>query len=107
MDLTVTGRQVEVSAPMREYVKTKLEKLTKHFEHVLDIKVILSVEKLVQQAEGTLNVAGKTLHAEASGQDAYAAIDALSDKLDGQIRKHKERIQDRRGKAPIALADSQ
>jgi len=107
MDLTVTGRQVEVSAPMREYVKTKLDKLTKHFDHVLDVKVILSVEKLLQHAEGTLNVAGKTLHAEASGQDAYAAIDALADKLDGQIRKHKERIQDRRGKAPIALADSQ
>lgn len=101
MQLTVTGRQIDVSAPMREYVHSKLERLTKHFDHVLDIKVILGVEKLLQQAEGTLNLAGKTLHAEASGQDAYAAIDALADKLDVQIRKHKERIQDRRGKAPL------
>jgi putative sigma-54 modulation protein len=101
MQLTVTGRQIDVSAPMREYVHSKLEKLSKHFDHVLDIKVILGVEKLAQQAEGTLNLAGKTLHAEATGQDAYAAIDALADKLDVQIRKHKERVQDRRGKAVL------
>jgi putative sigma-54 modulation protein len=94
MELTVTGRHVEVTQPMREYVKNKLDRLSRHFDHVLDVKVILGVEKLKQTAEGTLNLSGKTLHAEAQGQDAYAAIDALADKLDAQIKKHKERVTD-------------
>jgi putative sigma-54 modulation protein len=94
MELTVTGRQVEVTAPMREYVKGKLERLARHFDHVLNVHVILGVEKLKQTAEGTLNLTGKTLHAQSDGQDVYAAVDALVDKLDAQIKKHKERITD-------------
>jgi putative sigma-54 modulation protein len=94
MELTVTGRQVEVTAPMRDYVKSKFDRLARHFDQLLSVHVILGVEKLAQSAEATLNVSGKTLHAEAEGKDAYAAIDGLIDKLDGQVKKHKERITD-------------
>ena len=94
MELTVTGRQVDVTAPMREYVKSKLDRIAKHFDQLLAVHVILGVEKLAQNAEATINVSGKTFHAEAQGQDAYAAIDGLVDKLDAQIKKHKERITD-------------
>jgi putative sigma-54 modulation protein len=99
MELNITGRHIDVTPPLREYVRSKLERLARHFDQVLDVKIILSVDKLQQAAEGTLHLAGKTLHAEAQGQDVYAAIDALVDKLDAQIKKHKERLQDRRGKA--------
>jgi putative sigma-54 modulation protein len=104
MELTVTGRQVEVTAPMREYVKSKFDRLARHFDQLLSVHVILGVEKLAQCAEATLNVSGKTLHAEAEGKDAYAAIDGLVDKLDGQIKRHKERLTDhhRGEKASVA-----
>jgi putative sigma-54 modulation protein len=104
MELTVTGRQVEVTAPMREYVKSKFDRLARHFDQLLSVHVILGVEKLAQCAEATLKVSGKTLHAEAEGKDAYAAIDGLVDKLDGQIKRHKERLTDhhRGEKASIA-----
>jgi putative sigma-54 modulation protein len=92
MELTVTGRQVEVTPPMRDYVRNKLDRISKHFDQLLDAHIILSVEKLQQSAEATINVSGKTFHAEANGQDAYAAIDGLVDKLDTQIKKHKEKI---------------
>jgi putative sigma-54 modulation protein len=94
MELTITGRQVEVTAPMRDYVKSKFERISRHFDHLLSAHVILGVEKLDQVAEATLHITNKQLHAEAKGQDAYAAIDSLVDKLDGQIKKHKERLTD-------------
>ena len=103
MELTVTGRQVEVTTPMRDYVTTKFERVARHFDQLLSVHVILGVEKLAQRAEATLNVTGKTFHAEAEGKDAYAAIDGLIDKLDGQIRKHKERVSDHhRGERAVA-----
>lgn len=98
MELLITGRQLEVTSPLREYVRGKFERLSRHFDHVLDVKVILGVDKRDQHAEATINLSGKTLHAEASALDVYAAIDGLVDKLDAQVKKHKERIQDRRGK---------
>lgn len=94
MELTVTGRQVEVTAPMKDYVKTKLDRISKHFDQLLGVHVILGVEKLAQSAEATISVSGKTFHAEATGLDAYAAIDGLVDKLDVQVKKHKERLTD-------------
>jgi putative sigma-54 modulation protein len=96
MQLSVTGRHVEVTDPLRQYAHGKVERLSRHFEHVLDGHVILSVEKLTHRAECTLNLSGKTLHADAEGQDVYAAIDMLIDKLDRQLVKHKEKLTERR-----------
>jgi putative sigma-54 modulation protein len=92
MQLTVTGRQIDVTDSLREYAKNKLARLERHFDQAVDVHMILSVEKLAQRAEATLNAKGKTLHADAEGQDAYAAIDGLIDKLDRQIKKFKEKI---------------
>lgn len=94
MELTITGRQIEVTTSMRDYTSKKLQLLQRHFDQVIDVQVTLSVEKLVHQAEATIALAGKVLHAEAKDQIMYAAIDALVDKLDAQIKKHKERITD-------------
>ncbi|MCL6556476.1 MAG: ribosome-associated translation inhibitor RaiA [Burkholderiales bacterium] len=91
MNLTLTGHHVEVTPPLRDYVKTKLERITRHFDHVIDVNVILSVEKLVKKAEASIHVSGKAIFAESQDADMYAAIDALADKLDRQVLKHKEK----------------
>ncbi len=94
MNLSVTGQHIEVTEPLKEYVEEKMNKLERHFDHVTDIHVILSVEKLRQQAEAILNLTGTRIHAEAEEHDMYAAIDALTDKLDRQVIKHKEKLKD-------------
>ena len=94
MQLNVTGHHVEVTPSLHDYVSQKMERLERHFDHVTNVHVILSVEKLRQKAEATFNLSGGNLFADAQDEDMYAAIDAMTDKLDRQIKKHKEKMKD-------------
>jgi len=92
MQMNVTGHHVDITPPLRNYVTEKFERLKRHFDHVTNAHVILSIEKLRQKAEATLHVSGSDMFADAESDDMYAAIDALIDKLDRQIKKHKEKL---------------
>lgn len=94
MQLNLTGHHVEITSALRDYVTGKLERLERHFDHVTNVHVVLSVEKLRQKAEATIHITGNNLFADAEDGDMYAAIDALTDKLDRQIKKHKEKVTD-------------
>lgn len=94
MQMNVTGHHVDITPPLRNYVTEKFERLKRHFDHVTNAHVILSIEKLRQKAEATLHVSGSDMFADAESDDMYAAIDALIDKLDRQIKKHKEKLTD-------------
>ena len=94
MQIDVTGHHVELTDPLRNYVNEKFERLERHFDHVTDVHVILSVEKLRHRAEATMHISGGKLFADSTEADMYAAIDGLTDKLDRQIKKHKEKITD-------------
>jgi putative sigma-54 modulation protein len=94
MHLSLTGHHVEITPALRSYVEKKLERVTRHFDHVIDVHCILTVEKLSQKAEATLHMRGETVHAIAEEADMYAAIDALTDKLDRRVVKHKEKTRD-------------
>lgn len=96
MNLNLTGHHVEVTGAMRDYVTSKIGKITRHFDHVIDVSVILSVEKLKQKAEANVHVRGKDIFVETDSADMYASIDSLVDKLDRQILKHKEKNADHR-----------
>jgi putative sigma-54 modulation protein len=99
MNLTISGHHLEVTPALREYVLTKLERVTRHFDQVVDVTVLLTVEKMKekerrQKAEVTLHVKGRDIFCEQSHEDLYAAIDQLMDKLDRQVVRHKDRVQD-------------
>src|SRR5437764_5109917 len=99
MNLTISGHHLEVTPALRNYVTTKLDRITRHFEQVVDIKVLLTVEKQKekerrQRAECRIHVKGNDMFAESSHEDLYAALDELVDKLDRQVGKHKTRVQD-------------
>lgn len=94
MQLHVTGHQVEITPAIRSYAEEKMARVGKHFDHHLDIKMILSVEKLQQRAEATLHTAGNNHFADATAADLYAAIDLLADKLDRMAVKLKEKMKD-------------
>lgn len=99
MNLTISGHHLDVTPSLREYVLTKLDRVTRHFDQVVDINVLLTVEKLKekerrQKAEVTLHTKGKDIFIESANEDMYAAIDELMDKLDRQVCRHKDRVQD-------------
>jgi putative sigma-54 modulation protein len=105
MNLTISGHHLEVTPALREYVLTKLDRVTRHFDQVVDVNVLLTVEKLKekerrQRAEVTLHVKGKDIFVEQSHEDLYAAIDQLMDKLDRQVCRHKDRMQDHHHTSP-------
>jgi len=91
MNLHLTGHHVEVTSSIREYVTAKLGRVGRHFDQVIDVSVILSVDKLDRKVEANAHVPGKDIFIECRHTDMYAAIDTLADKLDRQIIKHKEK----------------
>ena len=97
MNLQLTGHHIEITAAMRDYVTGKLERITRHFDHVIDVRVTLSVEKLDHKIEASVHLSGKDIFVESHDNDMYAAIDALVDKLDRQILRHKGKAFEHRG----------
>lgn len=91
MQITVSGQHVTITKPLRAYASEKLGRIQKHFDHVTTTNVVLQIQKNRHKAEATIRAKGATLHANAEGENMYAAIDFLADKLDRQIRKHKEK----------------
>ena len=91
MNLNVSGHHVEITPAILSYVRAKLERISRHFDHVIDAHVILTVNKIRQKAECTLHVRGKDLYCESEEDDLYAAIDLLADKLDRQVLRYKDK----------------
>ncbi len=94
MQINITGHHLKITNALKNYVEKKFQRLTRHFDHVLNIHVVLTVEKLIHRAEASLQVSGNKIFANASNEGMYAAVDSLVDKLDRQIVKHKEKLKD-------------
>ncbi|HEY9032954.1 MAG TPA: ribosome-associated translation inhibitor RaiA [Pseudomonadales bacterium] len=101
MQINISGHHVEVTPALRDYVTGKLDKLERHFDNITIINVTLAVEKLRQMAEATVHISGADLFAQCESPDMYASIDALVDKLDRQILKHKGKQESRRQQAGV------
>ncbi len=99
MNLTISGHQLEITEALRAYATNKMQHLLEPFEKVIDAHVIMGAEKLAQYAEANVHLSGKKVFAKAEGQDAYAAIDGLIDKLQRQLVRHKERSHEHRAAA--------
>ena len=106
MRLEVSGHQIEITPALKEFATGALEKIARHFDHHLDLRLLLSIDKLQHRAEATLAPRGKALHAEAEAADMYAAIDLLVDKLDRIVLKEKERMTDHHRGESAARSDS-
>jgi putative sigma-54 modulation protein len=93
MNLHITGHHVAVTDALRTYVVSKLDRVNRHFDHVIDVNVVMSVEKLRQKVEANVHVSGRDIHAQCEDENLYAAIDQLADRLDRQVVRHKEKLQ--------------
>lgn len=101
MNVLITGQHVELTPAIREYVETKLEKVLRHFDQVVDVAIILGVEAPAekdkrQRAEVNLRLKGEVIHAECYAENLYAAIDLMMEKLDKQVLKYKGKVQGHR-----------
>ncbi|HEY4369921.1 MAG TPA: ribosome-associated translation inhibitor RaiA [Steroidobacteraceae bacterium] len=94
MQLNVTGHHVDVTTSLKVYVEKKLDRIVRHSDHIIDVHCVLTVEKSGHKAEATVLLTGATVHADATDANMYAAIDALADKLDRRVKKHKEKLSD-------------
>lgn len=94
MQLSISGQGMEITQALHDHVAEKVEKITRHFDHVTNSHVVLHVEKTRHMAEATINAKGATLHATGTAADMYAAIDSMAGKLDRQVIKHKEKLVD-------------
>ena len=108
MNLTISGHHLEVTPPLRSYVAGKLDRITRHFDQVVDVKVLLSIENQTekerrQKAECNIHVKGNDMFAESAHEDMYAAVDELVDKLDRQVVRHKDRLQSHHHESPKRL----
>jgi putative sigma-54 modulation protein len=91
MQLTISGHHVDVTPALRDYVTNKIDRLERHYDKITTTEVTLSVDKLVQKAEARIHVSGADLFADSISEDMYAAIDTLTDKLNRQLIRHKEK----------------
>lgn len=94
MQIKLSGHHVEITPALHDYVTGKLERISRHFDNLIDVNVILSVDKLKQKAEVTVHLAGKDVYVESVDEDLYAAVDGLVDKLERQVQKYKQKLQD-------------
>lgn len=94
MQINITGHHLEITPALRSYVENKLKRIERHFDHLVDAHIVLTVEKQGNKAEATIHASGNTLHAVAGHEDMYAAIDEITDKLDRQIKRYKEKLTD-------------
>lgn len=111
MNLTISGHHVDVTEALHSYVEQKLQRVLRHFEQIVDIRVLLSVDKTTekeksQKAECTLHVKGEDLFAHSTHSDLYAAIDTLMDKLDRQVQKYKDKLQKHHGHESLKRAEA-
>ncbi len=107
MNLNMTGHHLEITPSIRDYVSAKMIRINRHFDHVIDVNMILSVEKLCQKIEANVHLSGKDIFVESENPDMYAAIDLLVDKLDRQIIKHKEKVKNKHDIAALKRIPSE
>ncbi len=92
MQINITGHHVDLTAALNDYVNSKFDKLERHFDNISNVQVTLSIEKTRHKAEANLHLSGKEIFASDEQEHMYAAIDGLSDKLDRQIIRYKEKL---------------
>ena len=97
MQLNISGHHLDITPALKQHTNQKLSKIKHHFDQVMNVNMILEVQKDVQTAEATIHLRGVDLFAKAESNDMYASIDKVINKLDSQILRHKEKLHSHRG----------
>jgi len=101
MQINLTGRNIDITPALRKKVEGKIKRITKHFDQLIDVHVVLGVDRHQQHAEVTVNTSGRKFFADAQTENMYASIDVMIEKLDRQVLKHKDKLRDHSGDVPL------
>ncbi|MBF0317135.1 MAG: ribosome-associated translation inhibitor RaiA [Nitrospirae bacterium] len=96
MNITVYGKNIEITSAIRDYAQGKIKKFERILTADSEASVTLSVEKLTHKAEVQIRSNGMTIQAESITAEMYSSIDDVIEKLDRQIKKHKEKLSSKR-----------
>lgn len=94
MQIATTFRHMEASDALKSYVEEKLARVQKYIDEPINVQVFLTVEKIRHIAEITITAKGITIKASEETNDMYAAVDAVLDKIERQLRRYKEKIKE-------------
>jgi putative sigma-54 modulation protein len=97
MEMDITGRQLEITPALRDYVKSKVAKAEKYVARSFGARVVLEVDKLRHIAEVIVNVKGAQITAKGEAEEMYAAIDKAMDKMEQQLRRYKDKLAHHKG----------
>ena len=95
MNITISGKNIEVTDGLRAAIHEKLSKLERYFTPDTDVIVTLSVEKERQKIEVTIPVKGNIIRSEQVSNDMYVSIDLVEEVIERQLRKYKNKIVDK------------
>ncbi len=107
MKLTVTGRKVKITQGIEDHLNKKLEKALANINDAADVHIALAVEKHRHFAEITIKTKGFSVHSESETEDLYTAMDQAVDKIEKQLRKHKDRAKSKQIKQSVAEKEKQ
>ncbi|MEK7858499.1 MAG: ribosome-associated translation inhibitor RaiA [Elusimicrobiota bacterium] len=109
MEIQLTAKHLKITEPIRNYVRQKMEKAQKYFDHIIWGQAFVHIDKRAHNAELVIHAPGQTFRALATAADLYSAIDLASDKIDGQLKRYKERLKSRhkthKGKEEVISAE--
>jgi putative sigma-54 modulation protein len=102
MQTDITFKNIDSSDALKEYALKRLSKIDKYIDRTAEAHVVLSVEKRRHKADVTLSADGAVINAVEITEDLYSAIDTVMDKLERQIKKHKEKLQGKKSQSKAA-----
>ncbi|RJP22839.1 MAG: ribosome-associated translation inhibitor RaiA [Candidatus Abyssobacteria bacterium SURF_5] len=107
MQLMITGRHVDITEPLRTHIEKKMQKIKAYFDRIIEVRVVLSVEKYRQFAEITILGSGIHFHSTESTEDMYASIDKALEKIERQLRRRTTKVRQskrKKGAEPAVAA---
>lgn len=96
MNITTTARHYDLAPALKDYAEAKVESLKKYFDHIVNARIIFSLERYRQKVEVTLHINGKDMVSHSESEDMYLSVDRAVEKLEEQLKRHHDKLRDRK-----------
>jgi putative sigma-54 modulation protein len=102
MNISTTARHYDLAPALKDYTEEKVQHLKRYFDHIVNAHVVFSLEKYRHKVEITLHVNGRDFASEEESDDMYVSVDRSIEKLERQLKRHKDKIKRRKSQQSVA-----
>jgi putative sigma-54 modulation protein len=102
MNISTTARQYDLAPALKDYAEGKVQNLKRYFDHIVNANLVFSLEKYRHKVEITLHVNGRDFISEDESDDMYVSVDRSIEKLERQLRRHKDKIKRRKSQQGVS-----